>query len=253
MNQALIATLLASITAMPARAAEIHILSAAAMQTVFANIAPAFEQASGHKLVFAYSTMGAITERVLKGETADLVVGSTASMTRLVKEGRIEPQSTVDIARVGVGLVVPTGTPKPPLHSVDDFRRALLGAKRVVYADPAGGGAAGIHVAKLIERLGLAAELRPKTKYGAGGDVFEVTLTQGEGTLGLTQISEIVGRPGGEFVGALPEELQNYTGVAVGTPSGAARSAPVAAFIEFLKSPAAASAILARGMQPSSL
>ena len=253
MNKALIATLLASIAAMPARAAEIHILSAAAMQTVFASIAPAFEQASGHKLVFAYTTMGAITERVLKGETADLVVGSTASMTRLVKEGRIDAQSTVDIARVGVGLVVPTGTAKPPLRSVDDLRNALLGAKRVVYADPAGGGAAGIHVAKLIEKLGIAAELRPKTKYGAGGDVFEVTLAQGEGTLGLTQISEIVGRPGGEFVGALPEELQNYTGITVGTPSGAARSAPVVAFIEFLKSPAATSAIRARGMQPSGL
>jgi len=253
MNKALIATLLASIAAMPARAAEIHILSAAAMQTVFANIAPAFEQAAGRRLVFTYTTMGAITERVLKGETADLVVGSTASMTRLVKEGKIDPHSTVEIARVGVGLVVPTGTAKPPLRSVDDFRNALLAAKRVVYADPAGGGAAGIHVAKLIERLGIAAELRPKTKYGAGGDVFEVTLAHGEGTLGLTQMSEIVGRPGGEFVGALPEELQNYTGITVGTPSGAARSAPVAAFIEFLRSPAAASAILARGMQPSSL
>ena len=253
MNTALIATLLASLAAMPARAAEIHILSAAAMQTVFANIAPAFEQASGHKLVFAYTTMGAITERVLKGETADLVVGSTASMTRLVKEGRIDPQSTVDIARVGVDVVVPSGTAKLPLRSVDDFRNALLAAKRVVYADPAGGGAAGIHVAKLIEKLGIAAELGPKTKYGAGGDVFEVTLAQGEGTLGLTQMSEIVGRPGGEFVGPLPEELQNYTGITGGTPLGAARSAPVAAFIEFLKSPAAASAIVARGMQPSTL
>jgi molybdate transport system substrate-binding protein len=253
MNKALIATLLASIAAMPARAAEIHILSAAAMQTVFANIAPAFEQASGHKLVFAYTTMGAITERVLKGETPDLVVGSTASMTRLVNEGRIDAHSTVDIARVGVGLVVPTGTTKPPLRSVDDFRSALLGAKLVVYANPAGGGAAGIHVAKLIEKLGIAGELRPKTKYAAGGDVFEVTLAQGEGTLGLTQISEIVGRPGGEFVGALPAELQNYTGVTVGTPSAAARSTPVVTFIEFLKGPAAASAIRARGMQASSL
>ena len=223
------------------------------MQTVFANIASAFEQASGHKLVFAYTTMGAITERVLKGETADLVVGSTTSMTRLVKEGRIDPQSTVEIARVGVGLVVPTGTAKPPLRSVDDFRNALLAAKRVVYADPAGGGAAGIHVAKLIEKLGIAAELGPKTKYGAGGDVFEVTLAQGEGTLGLTQISEIVGKPGGEFVGALPDELQNYTGITVGTLSGAASAAPVVAFIEFLKGPAAGSAIRARGMQPSSL
>ena len=99
-------------------AAEIRILCAAAMQTVFKEVAPAFEQASGHKLVFAYRTMGAITDQVLKGETADLIIGSSASVARLVKEGKIDPQRTVDIARVGVGMVVPTGTPKPTVTSM---------------------------------------------------------------------------------------------------------------------------------------
>jgi molybdate transport system substrate-binding protein len=193
--------------------------------------------------------MGAITERVLGGETADLVIGSTPSIARLVKEGKIDAGSQMTIARVGVGIVVPTGTPKPNITSVEDFKRALLAAKTVVYADPAGGGAAGIHIARVIEKLGIAEQLKPKTIFGAGGDVTEVTLAQGAGTLGLTQISEIVEKRGAEFVGPLPDELQNYTGVTAGTPTGAQQSEAVAAFIKFLKSPVAVAAIEAKGMQ----
>src|SRR5262249_7649286 len=158
--------------AVPASAAELRLLSAAAMQTVFNGIAADFERTSGHKLAITYATMGAITQQMLIGGTiADLVVGSTASIDTLTKAGRIRPHSQVTIWKVGVGLVVPSGTPKPPLASVEDFRRALLGAKVVVYADPAGGGAAGIHVARVIERLGLTGEVKPKTRFGKGGDV----------------------------------------------------------------------------------
>jgi molybdate transport system substrate-binding protein len=245
----LTATLLT--TAVPARAADLRLLSAAAMQTVFNGIAADFERTSGHKLVITYATMGAITQQMLiGGTTADLVVGSTESIDTLVKAGRIRPHSPVTICKVGVGLVVPSGTPKPPLASVEDFKRALLGAKLVVYADPAGGGAAGTHVARVIERLGLTEQLKPKTRFGRGGDVTEVTLGLGEGTLGITQISEIVDKPGAEFVGPMPNELQNYTGVTLGIPAEARSLQATAAFIAFLQGPIATAAIKARGMEP---
>jgi molybdate transport system substrate-binding protein len=179
-----------------ARSAEIKLLSAAVMQPAFKETIDEFERASGHKLIITYRTMGAITERMLGGETADLVIGSTPSISRLVKEGKIDAESLATIAKVGVGIVVPSGTPKPRVASVDDLRRALLAAKTVVYADPVGGGAAGIHVAQVIEKLGLSEQLKSKTKFGAGGDVTEVTLAQGDGALGMTQISEIAGKPG---------------------------------------------------------
>jgi len=237
--------------AVPADAADIRLLSAAAMQTVFNGIAADFERTSGHKLLITYATMGAITQRMLLGgETANLVVGSTESITSLVNAGRIRPHSQLTICRVGVGLVVPTGTAKPPVASVDDFKRALLGAKLVVYANPAGGGAAGIHVGRVIERLGLAEQLKPKTRFGKGGDVTEVALALGEGTLGITQISEIVDKPGAEFVGPMPNELQNYTGVTLGIPIDARPSEATAAFITFLQGPVATAAIKARGMEP---
>jgi molybdate transport system substrate-binding protein len=234
----------------PAGAAELRLLSAAAMQTVFNAIAVDFERTSGHTLNVTYRTMGDFTQRVLRGEgeTADLVIGSTQSIERLVQEGKIDANSQMTIARVGIGAVVPTGTPKPPIGSVDEFKRALLAAKTVVYANPAGGGAAGIHVARVIEKLGLSEQLKPKTKYGAGGDITEVTLAQGRGAVGRTQISEIVDKPGAEFVGPLPDGLQNYTGVTAGIPAGAKPSAAVTAFIAFLQTPVAVATMERKGM-----
>src|SRR5262245_15770272 len=230
-----------------AHAAEIRVLSAAAMQSIFKVIAGEFEHQSGVKLVITYSTMGAITDRVLAGETADLIIGSTQSMERLATEGKIDPGTRVTFARVAVGVVVPTGTPRPAIGSPEELRRALLAAKTVVYASPAGGGAAGIHIARIIEKLGISEQLKPKTKFGAGGDVTEVTLAQGIGTLGMTQVSEIVNKVGAEFVGPFPDELQNYTGITLGIPAGVARSRAATALIEFLKSPAAVSVIEAQG------
>jgi molybdate transport system substrate-binding protein len=250
MRTALISLGLALTPAVACQAADIHVLSAAAMQTVLARVAPDFERSSGHRLLIGYATMGAVNERVLKGETPDVVIGSAASMARLIADGKIDAQSARSIAKVGVGIVVPEGDRKPEVRSVEDFKRALLEAKTIVYADPAGGGAAGIHVAKVLEKLGLAAQLKAKTRYGAGGDVTEVTLAQGAGALGMTQISEIVDKPGAVFVAALPAELQNYTGVTAGVPASAPQSQAVATFLEFLKSPTVAAALKARGMNP---
>jgi molybdate transport system substrate-binding protein len=244
--------LIATCAAPPVVAAEIHVLSAAVMQPVFSEIGDDFERVSGHKLVIAYGTMGAIPKRLQAGEAADVVIGSATSMAQLVKEGRIRAESTRNIARVGVGVVAPVGTPKPAIGTVDELRQALLGASQVVYADPDKGGAAGIYVARMIEKLGLTGALKAKTRYGTGGDITELTLAQGPGALGLTQISEIVAKRGAVFVGPLPEELQNYTGITAGTPLAASREQEAArAFIDYLKSTSAILTIREGGMQPA--
>jgi molybdate transport system substrate-binding protein len=183
------------------------------------------------------------------GEEADLVISSAQSIATLLSEGKIEPASQIRISKVGVGIVVPSGTAVPAIASVEDLSRALLAAKTVVYADPSGGGAAGIHIARVIQQLGVAEQVKPKIKLGAGGDVTEVTVAQGEGTLGMTQVSEIVGKPGAIFVGPFPEKIQNYTVFAAGRPIGAKQREAVTAFLDFLKSPEALATMKAKGMQ----
>jgi molybdate transport system substrate-binding protein len=218
------------------------------MQTVFKEIIGDFERASGHKVSLRYATMGAITGRVAGGEQADLVISSPASISSLVAQGKIDPASAVTIAKTGVAGVVPAGDSLPRIDSEEDFKRALLAARVVVYANPAGGGAAGVHIGKLIERFGLAETLKPKTKLAAGGDVFEVTIAAGSGALGLTQVSEIVGKPDGQFV-PIPPVFQNYTGFVAGTPAGVKQSPAAKVFVEFLKTPRAAAVMRDKGMQ----
>lgn len=230
------------------RADELQLLSAASMQTVFEEIIGDFERGSGHKVSLRYSTMGAITERVKAGERADLIISSPASISALIASGKLTAGSEVTVAKTGVGIIVPAGSPKPRIESVADFRRALIEARVIVYANPAGGGAAGIHIARVIETLGLSGRLKAKTKFGAGGDVTEVTLAEGQGALGLTQVSEIVGKPGAQFI-PVPDALQNYTGFVAATPAGAKESPAAKAFIEFLKTPEATAVMRDKGMQ----
>jgi molybdate transport system substrate-binding protein len=230
-------------------AAEVRLLSAAAMQSVFKKIAGEFERTSGHKLTIGYGTIGGIAQRVQDGESADLVIGSSLSMPGLVKAGKIDGAGLVTICTTGIGMVVPRGDPVPPLTSTEDFIRAVTGAKVMIYADPVRGGAAGVHIGRVLQRLGISDRLKAQITLAAGGDVTEVTLAQGSGALGMTQVSEIVGKPDAAFVGPLPDGLQNYTVFVAGVPAGNAPSPAVRAFIDFLASPTAIAAIKANGMQ----
>ena len=246
---ALAALLTAACGGADTHAAEVRLLSAAAMQSVFKKIAGEFERASGHKLIISYGTIGAVAQRVQGGETADIVIGSSLSMPALVKDGKIDGASLVTVCTTGIGMVVPEPDAVPPLTSADDFVAAVTAAKVVVYADPVRGGAAGVHIGRVLQRLGIADKLKAQITLAAGGDVTEVTLAQGSGALGMTQISEIVGKAGAAFVGPLPNGLQNYTVFVAGLPVGAGQPQGVRAFIDFLASPTAAAAIKASGMQ----
>src|SRR6476660_4598080 len=232
----------------PGHAAEVHVLSAAAMQSVFKDIRDEFQRTTGYRLVPHYGTIGAVNEWTMGGEEADLIISSSQSMPPLVYQGKIQAGSQTAICQTGVGVVVAEGI-ELGVNSVEDFKRALLAAKAVVYADPARGGAAGIHVAKVIEQLGLSEQLKPKLRLAAGGDVTEVTLSLGPGALGITQISEIADKPQAQLVAPLPEELQNYTVFIAGVPANSPQSDGAAALLKFLRSPKVIAVIRAKGMK----
>ncbi len=147
-----------------ASAAEIKLLSALALHPVIDALIPDFEKSSGHKVTVVYGTAGAVAERVQKGEAADLVISAAPRIDQLRTQGKIVAGDRVIIAKVGVGAFVRKGAVKPDISSADAFKRSMLAAKSIAYPDPAGGGASGIYVASLLERLGIAVEMKPKTK-----------------------------------------------------------------------------------------
>jgi molybdate transport system substrate-binding protein len=183
-----------------AHTAEIRLLSAAAMQSLLEEIAYDFERGSEHRLATKFATVGAINQRVLGGETADLIIGSTPSISGLLKAGKIRSDSQV-----------PSDTPKPIIASVEDLKRALLAAKTVIHADPAGGDAAGIRIAAWIEKMGISERIKSKDEVRRRRRHHGSNPCLGPGALGLTQISEIVNKPDAEFVAPLRVEIQSHT------------------------------------------
>lgn len=144
-----------------ANAAEIKVIAGAGFSSALGELGPQFERATGHKLVIQYGVTGSMKRQIESGEAFDLAIVPGALMDDVTKQGKIAAGTRAEIARVGMGVGVRAGAPKPDISSVDAFKRALLNAKSVTYAPE---GATGIHLVKVLERLGIAEQMKAKTK-----------------------------------------------------------------------------------------
>src|SRR5881227_2390713 len=210
MHRILVAIIFALACTTAAEAAEVKILTAGAMKAVVLELVPQFEKETGHKAVVDNDTAGGLAKRIEGGEAFDLAVITPGVLNDLAAKSKIVGDSRANVARVGVGVVVKEGAPVPDIGSVDAFKRALLAAKSVAYIDPASGGSSGIYLTGLFDKLGIAAEIKPKAKLKQGGYVAEL-IASSEAELGLHQISEILPVKGVKLVGPLPAEILNYT------------------------------------------
>jgi molybdate transport system substrate-binding protein len=234
-----------------ARAADVKVLTAGAFKQVAVALTPAFEQQTGDHLIIDNDTAGALQKRIASGETFDVTILPPGVVDALTADGRLAPGSKQVLARTGVGVVVKTGTPLPDISTVDALRRSLLAAKSIAYIDPAAGGSSGVFVAGLLQKLGIAGEMRGKSVLVPGGLVAE-HVANGEAELGIHQISEILAvKQGVTLVGPLPEDIQNYTVYAAAI--GAASTQPVAAraLIALIAGADGAAAIKRAGLQTS--
>lgn len=231
-----------------AEAAEIKLLSASALHPVIDALIPDFEKSSGHKVTVDYGTAGAVADRVQKGEAADVVISSVPMIDGLQAQGKIAAGDRAIIAKIGVGAFVRKGAAKPDISSVDAFKRSMLAARSIAYPDPAGGGASGIYVASLLERLGIAAEMKPKTKLLTLATLY-ASVASGEVEIGFNQVSEILAQPAVELAGPLPSAIQNYTQFAPGIVSGSNQTDAGRALVTFVSSPAAQTVLKAKGFE----
>ncbi len=236
------------VSASPADAAEIKVLSAGAYQSIVVAVQPEFEKQTGHKLVIDNDTVGGLAKRIEDGEAFDVVIVSPGALDELIKKGKAASGTRQTLARVGIGVMVKDAAVKPDIATVDAFRKAVLDAKTVAYIDPASGGSSGIYLASLFEKLGIANAVKPKAKLKQGGYVADL-IVSGEAELGIHQISEILPVKGVTLVGPLPAEIQNYTTYAAGLSASARGVAAAKALIQALAGPMAAPVLKAKGME----
>jgi molybdate transport system substrate-binding protein len=221
------------------------------MQTVMEDLAPKFELATGHKLVIAFATGGATAKRAGGGEPADVVIAPHRGIDRLVKEGKVAADSVTALASTGISVAIRKGAPKPDISSPDALKRTLLAAKSVTYLNPADGGASGIHFAKVLDRLGIANEMKSKTVFAPKAGALGAFVANGEAEIGVIQYQLLFSLPGIEIVGPLPGDLQDTTVFSGAIMPGTRDAEASRVLINFLRSPEAAAVIKAKGMEPS--
>jgi molybdate transport system substrate-binding protein len=230
-----------------AQAAELKVVSGNGARAAVQELCAQFERTSGHKVSLRFEVNAALKRKIEAGETFDVAILNPPVLDDLIRQGKVVAGTRADIGRAGLGVAVRAGAQKPDIGSVDAFRRALLAAKSVAYP---GEGASGIYFVGLLDRLAIAAEMKPKLKPMAAEDTVEV-VARGEADMVVVVSSRIFDVNGVEPVGPLPAELQTMIGFAAGM--GAAAREPDAAkvLIRFLTAPEAAPVLKAKGVQPA--
>lgn len=229
-----------------AQSAEITVLSTGALREIVTELLPQFEKSSGHKLAITWSGTAKIKQQIGDGDAYDLVIVGVPEIEAFIQAGKVRTGSRVDLVRSGVGVAVKAGALKPDISSAAAIKNALLTAKSVAYST----GPSGVYVQKLFEKLGIAEQMKAKSKQTVSGTRVGQYIARGEADIGFQQISELIHEQDIDYVGPLPPDLQNITVYSSGILAVAKGVEAAKAFQTFLAAPAAAPVIRKNGMEP---
>lgn len=222
----------------------IRILSGGAMRVLMVEAVPLFERERGVKVEIEFRLTSILRREIEEGAVFDVALLPRPELDALVRSGRIAVSGTADVTRSAVGLAVRAGAPRPDISTVEALTRTLLGARSLAYSD----GPSGAYVGALLDRLGIALELKPKTRL-TSRPVAEL-VAAGEAETGIQQIVAILPVKGAELVGPLPGELQNIIVYAAGISAACRSAATAQSFVGFMRGEDAVRLIRAKGMEP---
>jgi molybdate transport system substrate-binding protein len=251
MRKTLLAAMLAGLIATPATAAEVMVFCPGAVQSVVRELVKSYEQKSGNTVKFEFGTAGAIAKRVAEGAQGDVVMATNSGLSGLAKQGKVDGASIRDLGSMGVGVAVKAGAPKPDIHDVEAFKKSMLAAKTIMYANPAKGGQSGIHVAKVFAQLGIDKQVAPYVQLRDRGPDGLKEVAKGDIEIGLGQISEILANKGVVLVGPFPAEIQGAVTFSAAVHSGTKDKKSAEELINVLTTPAAKEIFKTRGFTVS--
>src|SRR5262245_55663843 len=230
-----------------ASAAEIVIYSTIASEEALHDIVPMFERASGHKVNITFGAGPDLVSKIRSGLTADLFIGPSDFTDPLTKEGKLVADSRVDFARSGNGIAVRKGAPKPDVSTPEKFKAALVAAKTVSYSR----GVSGRHFVGVLEKLGIAEEVKAKLVPPQGRELVGTVVARGDAEIGVQQFSELLPVEGIEILGPLPGDLQRFMVYGANAMPDSKQPAAAKEFVSFLRSEPAAAVIKKKGMEPT--
>ena len=228
------------------QAAELQILAGGAMTGPLRELGTQFERASGHKLVFRFGTTPELIKLATTGGPFDLGVVPREVLKDATARARFAAGPTTDIARVGLGVAVRSGAPKPDVGTSEALKQTLLKAQSIATI-PAS--AAGAQVLRVFESLGISEAMKAKTKVQTGPAQIVEAVTKGEAELGVFLIN-VLTAPGLDVVGPFPAELQQEVVFTASVAANTKEAEAAEAFITYLTTSTAAAVIKAKGMEP---
>lgn len=224
----------------------LRVVATGALESVIKDLGNAFQRETGHDVVFTIGNAGKVASLVESGERFGLVMSSSAGIDAMIAKGRLIEGSKVDIGDMRLGIATKVGAAAPDLRNAESTR-AALSAATLAYIDPAGGGTAGGHIVKILDRLGLTPQIMATGTKCPTGHAIVHAVADGPATLGVTQASEIIGQASVGFGGFLPDELQLLSRYCAGLPVHREGEAVASAFMAYLTGPEGAVRFRASG------
>ena len=215
-------------------------------RAAISELAARFARESGYKVTIEFAVNPEVRRRIEEGERFDVAILNPPVLDALIKQGKVAGGTRAVLGRSGIGVGAREGAPKPDISTVEAFKRTLLEAKSVAY--PAEG-ASGKYFVGLLERLGIAEEMKPKLRPMPAEYNVEV-VGRGEVELVVVVASRISGVRGVQFVGRIPEELQTWIGFTAGVARDSKEPEAARALLRFFTAPAAAQVLKDTGVEP---
>ena len=231
----------------PARAAELSVLSAGAIEPGLKASAAAWQRESGNAVRITFATAPQLRKRIGGGEIADVVIAPPAALEEFARDGKLAALRS-NVGRVGLGVAVRPGAPVPDVSSAAALERAVLESESLVFNRAS----TGLYFEGLLKKMGIYEKVAPKTaRYDTGAAVME-HLLKGKGReVGVGPITEILQfrDQGLKLVAPLPAEVQNYTSYTAAPHAGSTNADAAAAFVRYLASPAGKAFFTAAGIE----
>jgi molybdate transport system substrate-binding protein len=243
---ALLYGILAMAAASQLQAAELKLIAGGSMTASMNEIAPQFEKTTGHKLLIHFDSTPNIITLVTSGTPFDVVVVPVDVFKDAAAKARFASAPPVDIARVGYGIIVRAGAPKPDISTPDAFKKALLASPSIAFLPSS---AAGAYITKVFDRLGIAEAMKARTKIQATPAAIAPAVAKGEAELGVF-LTNVLIASGVELVGPFPGDLQQELVFTSAIAADTKEADAAKALIDYLKTPAATAIIKAAGMTP---
>jgi molybdate transport system substrate-binding protein len=234
-----------------ARAADLKILCANGMREVVSELGPQIERATGHQVAVSFGEAGDLRKRIQGGETVDVVVLPRVVLDQVLSDGKVVDGSIINLAQSSMGIGVRADAPKLDISSADGLKRALLAANSIAVTDPASGGVAGVYIANVFQRLGIAEQLQPRLKLTRGQRNAEL-VARGEVEMAIQLSNEIRIVPGIEFIPLAAEFARTFV-FSAALASDSREMGAAKAVLQFLSGPEAMAVIHAKGMDEAVL